>query len=81
MYHFITHDCGIYLPAYDTVAVWHLRDLVSGKRLRVSAKQIKHLNVPQYEDLKIEEFYKWALQEEVRAGKPGYIMAAFPLEE
>ena len=70
-----------YLPSYDTVTVWHMRDLVSGKRLRINAKEIKHLNVPQYEDLKIEEFFKWAAEEEIAAKKPGYIMSAFPIEE
>ena len=59
VYHFLTHEVGAYLPSYDTVTVWHMRDLVSGKRLRIKAKEIKHLNVPQYEDLKIEEFFKW----------------------
>ena len=81
VYHFLTHDCAVYLPAYDTVTVWHMRDLVAGKRLRINAKEIKHLNVPQYEDLKIEEFYKFAVEEEVKAERPGYIMVAFPLEE
>ena len=50
-------------------------------RVLIQAKEIKHLNVPQYEDLKIEEFFKWAKQEEADAGQPGYIMNAFPLEE
>ena len=81
VYHFLTHKCGVYIPAYDTVTVWHMRDLISGKRLRINAKEVKHLNVPQYEDLKIEEFYKFAVEEEVRAKRPGYIMVAFPLEE
>ena len=52
VYHFLTHEVGAYLPSYDTVTVWHMRDLVSGKRLCIKAKEIKHLNVPQYEDLK-----------------------------
>jgi hypothetical protein len=81
VYHFLTHEVGAYLPSYDTVTVWHMRDLVSGKRLRIKAKEIKHLNVPQYEDLKIEEFFKWAHNFDVHAQKPGHIMNAFPLEE
>ena len=58
VYFFLTHEVGAYLPSYDTVTVWHMRDLVSGKRLRIKAKEIKHLNVPQYEDLKIEELLR-----------------------
>ena len=60
VYHFLTHDVGVYLPSYDTVTVWHMRDLVSGKRKRIQGKEVKHLNVPQYEGLKIEAFYKFA---------------------
>ena len=42
------------------MTVWHMRDLVSGKRYRIKGIDVKHLNVPQYEGLKIEEFYKFA---------------------
>ena len=38
VYHFLTHDCGIYLPHYDTVTIWHLRDIASGKRRKVLGK-------------------------------------------
>ena len=64
VYHFLTHSLGAYLPAYlpayDTVTVWHMRDLASGKRLRLKSKEIKHLNVPQYDGLKLEAFFDWA---------------------
>ena len=60
VYHFLTHEVGAYLSAYDTMTVWHMRDLVSGKRKRIQGKEVKHLNVPQYEGLKIEAFYEFA---------------------
>ena len=65
VYHFLTHGLGVYLPAYDNVTVWHMRDLASGKRLRLKAKEIKHLNVPQYEGLKLEAFFEWAVNYDV----------------
>ena len=61
VYHFLSHDCGAYIPSYDTVTIWHLRDLVSGQRLMINGKDIKHISVPQYEDLTIKEFLMYAL--------------------
>ena len=29
---FLTVDCHAYLPAYDTLTIYFLRDLISGKR-------------------------------------------------
>jgi hypothetical protein len=80
VYHFLTHELGAYLPSYDNVTVWHMRDLVSGKRLRLQAKKIKHLNVPQYEGLKLEAFFQWAHNFDVQAKDHRPIMDTFPLE-
>ena len=60
VYHFLTHEVGTYLSSYDTMTVWHMRDLVSGKRKRIKGKEVMHLNVPQYEGLKIEAFFDFA---------------------
>ena len=30
VYRFLTHDCGTYLPKYDTVTVYHMKELASG---------------------------------------------------
>ena len=35
VYHFLTHEVGAYLSSYDTMTVFHMRDLVSGKRHRI----------------------------------------------
>ena len=60
VYHFLTHEVGAYLSSYDTMTVWHMRDLVAGKRRRIKGVDVKHLNVPQYEGLKIEAFFEFA---------------------
>ena len=46
VYHFLTHDCGVYLSSYDTMTVWHMRDLVSGARKKILGKDVKHLTIP-----------------------------------
>ena len=80
VYHFLTNELGGYLSHPDTMTVWHMRDLVSGKRRRLKDKDIKHLSAPQYEGLKLETFFEWAAKED--AINPGSrpIMDAFPLE-
>ena len=72
VYHFLTNECGAYLSSYDTMTVWHMRDLVSGKRKRINGKDVKHLNVPQYEGLKLETFFEFAKEHDE-------VMRAFPL--
>ncbi len=60
VYHFLTHEVGAYLSSYDTMTVWHMRDLMTGTRLRILGKHVNHLNVPQYDGLKIEKFLEFA---------------------
>ena len=60
VYHFLSHDCGIYLSSYETVTIWHLRDLISGKRTKIKGTEVKHLSVPMYESLNIKEFLAFA---------------------
>ena len=46
VYKFLTHDCGVYLSSYDSMTVWHMRDLASGKRRKILGKDVKHIHVP-----------------------------------
>jgi hypothetical protein len=62
VYHFLSHECGVYLPAYDVVTVWHMRDLVSGSRLKIYGKDIQHISVPCYDDLAIKDILKFGRQ-------------------
>ncbi len=41
VFRFLAFDCGIYLPSYDAVTVWHLRDIASGKRKHIKAAAVK----------------------------------------
>jgi len=42
------------------VTVWHLRDLVAGKRRLVKSKDIKHLHVPQFDGLSTADILEYA---------------------
>ena len=59
-FHFLTHDCGAYLSSYDTMTIWHLKELASGARKRIKASQIKHFNVPHFTGLTIKTMTAYA---------------------
>ena len=41
VYRFLAFDCGIYLPAYDAITIFHLRDIAAGKRKYIKATEVK----------------------------------------
>ena len=72
VWRFLTVDCKAYLPAYETVTVFHMRDLVASKRRIIKSDDVNHITVPFFEGLTIEKMYEFA--ETV----PG-VMEAFPI--
>ena len=54
VYRFLSSEVNAYLPQYDSVTVWHMRDLVANRRRRIKCADIKHINVPQFEGLGIK---------------------------
>ena len=60
VYRFLASEVGAYLDAYNTMTVWHLRDIMSGKRSLIKSKDIKHLHVPLFEGLSTADMLAWA---------------------
>ena len=60
MYRFLGSEVRCYLPDYDLVTVWHLRDLASNKRRRIHQDDVKILQLPFYEGLSIAEILDFA---------------------
>ena len=60
IYNFLASEVKCYLPKYNQVTIWFLRDLVDGTTLRIPSEKAAHLYVPQYEDLDIEEILAFA---------------------
>jgi len=48
------------LPTYECVTIFHLRDLVGGKRRRIKEVAVKVITVPYFEGLKIETMLEYA---------------------
>ena len=53
-YGFLSHDCGAYLASYQSMTIWHLRDVISGERSWIKESDVKQITVPYFEGLKIE---------------------------
>ena len=71
VYRFLTHDCGSYLSSYESMTIFHLRDLMSGERKRIKAVDVKHITVPHFKALKVEAMIQFASQyEDVKKALP-----------
>jgi len=70
VYNFVAVDCSFYVPEYDCVTIYFLKDLMTGKKkckcnlciadhfVRnsvIKGKDVRHVSVPQYEGLTIEK--------------------------
>jgi hypothetical protein len=74
VYRFLTLECGVYLPSYETVTIFHMRDMVAGKRKRIKEKEVNHINIPHFDGLSVEKFLAYA------ADRPE-VMMALPILE
>ena len=73
VYQFLAFDVGAYLPPYDNVTVFHLRDLASGKRQIIKADRVKTIHVPHFEGLTLDTML-------YHARKSAQVVKALPLE-
>jgi hypothetical protein len=54
VYRFLSSEVRAYLPSYETVTVWHLRDLAMGVKTIIKCDAVKVIDVPQFEGLAIQ---------------------------
>ena len=50
----------MYLSGYQTVTVWHLRDLIIRKRWPVKCNNVRHVIIPQFDGLSIDDLLSFA---------------------
>ena len=60
LFEILKMDVCAYLPPYDNVTIYHMRDLVAGDKKIIRADGIKTLHVPQYENLTIKKILEQA---------------------
>ena len=73
VYRFCTSEGKIFLPSYETVTVFHMRDIIAGKRKMIKQADVKVISVPFFDGLSIEKMLSWAKD------RPEGIMDALPL--
>ena len=61
VYRFLSSEVRAYLPGYETVTVWHLRDLAMGVKRIIKCDDVKVIAVPQFEGLAIKEIFEFAM--------------------
>ena len=61
------------MPSYETVTIWHLRDLAMGTKTIIPCDNVKVIDVPQFEGLSIQDIFAFAQndREVERALPPG----------
>ena len=43
IWRFLSYECGVYLSSYDTMTIFHLKDLAANRRRRIKCTEVKHL--------------------------------------
>ena len=62
VFRLLSFDVGAYLPPYDSVTVWHLRDLAAGKWTIIKATAVKTIQIPHFEGLTIDKMLVHAMK-------------------
>ena len=60
IYRFLSAEVRAYLSSYDTMTIYHLRDLANGKRKIINCENVRVYQVPQYEGLSIADMLNFA---------------------
>ena len=47
IYNFLACDVGIFLPAYDNITIYFLKDLMMGKKKMLRTTMIRTIHIPQ----------------------------------
>lgn len=46
IYNFLATDVGVYLPPYDNVTIYFIKDLLFGRKKMLSTKMVKTIHIP-----------------------------------
>ena len=62
VYRFVSCELKAYVSSFETMTVWHLRDLMDSKKKRIHVDDVKHINIPNFDGLTIETMMDYAKQ-------------------
>ena len=60
IWRFLSSKVGAYLASYETMTIYHLKEIAAGSRKMILCTEIKHLNVPFFEGLKVDAMIEFA---------------------
>ena len=60
IFRFLATDCDVYLPDYNDVSIFHLKDLAANKRTKIYNSEMKNIKVPYFKGLSIEKMLEFA---------------------
>ena len=55
-------DADIYLPPYQCITIFFLKDLINGCKKTIKNDAVKHITIPQYEGLGLKEICNFLMQ-------------------
>ena len=76
IYRFLETEVKCYLSSYETMTIFHLRDLASSKKLRLKSDKVKHIAIPQFESLAVKDMRKFIYEHPTKE----IILKYFPTE-
>ena len=47
IYNFLATDVGTYLPPYDNVTIYFLKEIMMGKKDKLSVNMVRQIHIPQ----------------------------------
>ena len=56
----MTAEVHAYLSSYETMTIYHLKDLASGKRKILKTEDVKYYEAPHYEGISIDDMLHFA---------------------
>ena len=71
VYRFLASEVKAYLPNIETVTIFFLKEVASSERRYIKSDKAKHLSVPHFEGLTVDDFLEYA-------GQHGRVMDYFP---
>ena len=74
VFRFLSSEVHAYLPNYEALTVWHLRDLAASRRTIIKDSAVKFFAIPQFEGLAVDDLLNYA-----RAHPT--VLRALPIEE
>ena len=59
IYNFLGTDVGVFLPPYDNITIYFLKELMGGQKKMLSTSNIRTIHIPQYEGLGVKDIRQY----------------------